>query len=137
MRPVPGYRLTVEPHPHLGVFEGAAQRLGFTLDEVAELLEAGGHHHGAGRRAEAGLQELAATKLVAAGLLGGGALAVAAWLPTVAVVLAVAAVLLVGRAWWRRRRSTEAAHGCTGSSCGCGNTAAAGSAIDVSVGSRP
>lgn len=26
----------------------AAQRLGFTLDEVAELLEAGKHHHGAG-----------------------------------------------------------------------------------------
>ena len=25
-----------------------AQRLGFTLDEVAELLEAGKHHHGAG-----------------------------------------------------------------------------------------
>jgi DNA-binding transcriptional MerR regulator len=25
----------------------AAQRLGFTLDEVAELLEAGRHHHGA------------------------------------------------------------------------------------------
>jgi len=42
----------------------AAQRLGFTLDEVAELLEAGSHQHGAGRRARAGLQELAATKLV-------------------------------------------------------------------------
>jgi DNA-binding transcriptional MerR regulator len=26
----------------------AAQRLGFTLDEVAELLETGRHHHGAG-----------------------------------------------------------------------------------------
>jgi DNA-binding transcriptional MerR regulator len=26
----------------------AAQSLGFTLDEVAELLEAGRHHHGAG-----------------------------------------------------------------------------------------
>ncbi|MFE3196833.1 MerR family transcriptional regulator [Embleya sp. NPDC059237] len=42
----------------------AAQRLGFTLDEVAELLEAGTHHHGAGRRVKAGLQDLAATKLV-------------------------------------------------------------------------
>lgn len=42
----------------------AAQRLGFTLDEVAELLEASSHHHGAGRRAKAGLQELAAAKLV-------------------------------------------------------------------------
>lgn len=42
----------------------AAQRLGFTLDEVADLLEAGRHRHGAGRRAETGLQELAAAKLV-------------------------------------------------------------------------
>ncbi|MCF2533913.1 MerR family transcriptional regulator [Yinghuangia soli] len=42
----------------------AAQRLGFTLDEVAELLEASTHRHGAGRRAKAGLQELAAAKLV-------------------------------------------------------------------------
>jgi DNA-binding transcriptional MerR regulator len=32
----------------------AAQRLGFTLDEVADLIAAGGHRHG---RAEAGLQE--------------------------------------------------------------------------------
>ncbi|MFC4496335.1 MerR family transcriptional regulator [Streptomyces ovatisporus] len=38
----------------------AAQRLGFTLDEVAELLEAGRHRHG---RAVAGLQERAAAKL--------------------------------------------------------------------------
>ena len=39
----------------------AAQRLGFTLDEVAELLEAGRHHHGA--RASAGLRERARQKL--------------------------------------------------------------------------
>lgn len=39
----------------------AAQRLGFTLDEVAELLEAGGHRHG--RRPDAGLQARAAAKL--------------------------------------------------------------------------
>ncbi|MCO8275919.1 MerR family transcriptional regulator [Actinoplanes sp. TRM 88003] len=38
----------------------AAQRLGFTLDEVADLLAAGGHRHG---RADAGLQERARTKL--------------------------------------------------------------------------
>ncbi len=40
----------------------AAQRLGFTLDEVAELLEAGKHHHGAGQglqaRTEAKLAEV-------------------------------------------------------------------------------
>jgi MerR family transcriptional regulator, mercuric resistance operon regulatory protein len=36
----------------------AAQRLGFTLDEVAELLAAGQHGHG-----EAGLQERAGAKL--------------------------------------------------------------------------
>ncbi len=38
----------------------AAQRLGFTLDEVAELLEAGRHRHG---RPAAGLQERATAKL--------------------------------------------------------------------------
>ncbi|MFG2231441.1 MerR family DNA-binding protein [Streptomyces sp. NPDC048723] len=38
----------------------AAQRLGFTLHEVAELLEAGRHRHG---RPVAGLQERAAIKL--------------------------------------------------------------------------
>jgi MerR family mercuric resistance operon transcriptional regulator len=37
-----------------------AQRLGFTLEEVAELLEAAGHRHG---RAAAGLQERARLKL--------------------------------------------------------------------------
>ncbi|MFJ7208038.1 MerR family transcriptional regulator [Streptomyces sp. NPDC098789] len=38
----------------------AAQRLGFTLEEVAELLEAGRHRHG---RPAAGLQESAQAKL--------------------------------------------------------------------------
>jgi DNA-binding transcriptional MerR regulator len=38
----------------------AAQRLGFTLDEVAELLETGRHRHG---RPVAGLQERAVAKL--------------------------------------------------------------------------
>jgi DNA-binding transcriptional MerR regulator len=39
----------------------AAQRLGFTLDDVAELLEAGRHHHG--RRVADGLQIRATAKL--------------------------------------------------------------------------
>ena len=38
-----------------------AQRLGFTLAEVADLLETGSHHHG--RRPDAGLQARAAAKL--------------------------------------------------------------------------
>ncbi|MDV3220402.1 MerR family transcriptional regulator [Intrasporangium sp.] len=40
----------------------AAQRLGFTLDEIADLLTVGRHHHGTGRR-PAGLQALARDKL--------------------------------------------------------------------------
>lgn len=39
-----------------------AQRLGFTLAEVADLLEAGTHHHGV-RRGSTGLQARAAAKL--------------------------------------------------------------------------
>jgi MerR family mercuric resistance operon transcriptional regulator len=39
----------------------AAQRLGFTLDEVAELLELGQHRHG--KRGDAGLQGRAKRKL--------------------------------------------------------------------------
>lgn len=39
----------------------AAQRLGFTLDEVAELLDAGQHRHG--RRPEPGLRARAQAKL--------------------------------------------------------------------------
>ncbi|ABL79529.1 MULTISPECIES: MerR family transcriptional regulator [unclassified Nocardioides] len=38
----------------------AAQNLGFTLDEVAELLEAGRHHHGA---SQGGLQSRTEAKL--------------------------------------------------------------------------
>jgi DNA-binding transcriptional MerR regulator len=40
----------------------AAQRLGFTLDEVGDLLELGEHRHG--RRVDAGLQQRARAKLV-------------------------------------------------------------------------
>lgn len=42
----------------------AAQRLGFTLGEVADLLDAGTHHHGAGAGADAGLHARVAAKLV-------------------------------------------------------------------------
>ncbi len=46
----------------------AAQRLGFTLDEVADLLDVGRHHHprpGRRRRArDAGLQDRAGEKLI-------------------------------------------------------------------------
>jgi DNA-binding transcriptional MerR regulator len=45
----------------------AAQRLGFTLDEVAELLEVGRHRHRPARRirtSDSGLQERAQAKLV-------------------------------------------------------------------------
>jgi DNA-binding transcriptional MerR regulator len=42
----------------------AAQRLGFTLEEVADLLELGRHRHRrAGGRADAGLQQRAQAKL--------------------------------------------------------------------------
>jgi DNA-binding transcriptional MerR regulator len=43
----------------------AAQRLGFTLDEVAELVETAAHRHRAGRhgRTDGGLQARAAAKL--------------------------------------------------------------------------
>jgi DNA-binding transcriptional MerR regulator len=46
----------------------AAQRLGFTLEEVADLLEVGRHHHPSSRpggthRRNGGLQERARTKL--------------------------------------------------------------------------
>ena len=41
----------------------AAQRLGFTLDEIADLLEAGRHHHGPTGHVDHGLQERAAAKL--------------------------------------------------------------------------
>jgi MerR family mercuric resistance operon transcriptional regulator len=40
-----------------------AQRLGFTLTEIAELVETGRHHHGP-RRRSAGLRSRAAAKLV-------------------------------------------------------------------------
>jgi DNA-binding transcriptional MerR regulator len=57
-----GHRLYPEEVvPVLRVIK-AAQRLGFTLDEVAELLEVGRHRHGRGQ--DAGLQVLARSKLM-------------------------------------------------------------------------
>lgn len=41
----------------------AAQRLGFTLDEVADLIDLGRHHHRSGRRKQASLQARANAKL--------------------------------------------------------------------------
>ena len=62
-----GHRLyPTEAVPVLRVIK-AAQRLGFTLDEVADLLDVGRHRHRSapGRRArDAGLQERAQAKLV-------------------------------------------------------------------------
>ncbi|GAB6987303.1 MerR family transcriptional regulator [Nocardioides pyridinolyticus] len=57
----------------------AAQNLGFSLDEVAELLEAGRHHHGAGgglqSRTEAKLaeveQKIADLQVIRASLIAG------------------------------------------------------------------
>jgi DNA-binding transcriptional MerR regulator len=42
----------------------AAQRLGFTLDEVADLLEVGRHRHGSARARDVGLQQRAQSKLI-------------------------------------------------------------------------
>lgn len=60
-RTLGGHRLyPVEAVTLLRVIK-TAQRLGFTLAEVADLLETGTHHHG--HRADAGLQARAAAKL--------------------------------------------------------------------------
>ncbi len=60
-RSLGGHRLyPSEVVTHLKVIK-TAQRLGFSLNEVAELLKTGGHRHG--RRGHAGLQALAAAKL--------------------------------------------------------------------------
>ncbi|MFB6839740.1 MerR family transcriptional regulator [Streptomyces sp. NPDC056361] len=55
-----GYRLYGEDAVTVLRVVKAAQRLGFTMEEVARLLEAGRHRHG---RPIAGLQERAAAKL--------------------------------------------------------------------------
>jgi MerR family mercuric resistance operon transcriptional regulator len=60
-RSLGGHRLyPVEAVTTLRVIK-AAQRLGFTLDEVADLLAAGRHHHGG--RPDAGLRARAQEKL--------------------------------------------------------------------------
>ena len=58
-RSVGGHRLYPETTVTTLRVIKAAQNLGFTLDEVAELLEAGRHHHGGG----AGLQSRTEAKL--------------------------------------------------------------------------
>lgn len=62
-RSLGGHRLyTDETVTTLRVIK-AAQRLGFTLDEVAELLDAGRHQHGRGGARQAGLQSRTDAKL--------------------------------------------------------------------------
>jgi len=58
-RSLGGHRLYSEPTVTTLRVIKAAQRLGFTLDEVAELLEAGRHHHGT----SGGLQSRTEAKL--------------------------------------------------------------------------
>ena len=60
-RSLGGHRLYPEQSVTVLKVIKAAQRLGFTLDEVADLLEAGRHRHG--RRPGVGLQARARAKL--------------------------------------------------------------------------
>ena len=60
-RSLGGHRLYPEQAVTIVRIIKASQRLGFTLDDVAELLETGRHRHG--RRSDAGLHAMAVTKL--------------------------------------------------------------------------
>jgi len=60
-RTLGGHRVYPDEAVTLLLVIKTAQRLGFTLAEVADLLETGSHHHG--RRVDAGLQARAAAKL--------------------------------------------------------------------------
>jgi MerR family transcriptional regulator, mercuric resistance operon regulatory protein len=60
-RTLGGHRLYSEQAVAVLRVVKVAQRLGFTLDEVAELLEAGRHRHG--RRTDVGLQRRTANKV--------------------------------------------------------------------------
>lgn len=60
-RSLGGHRLYPEQAVTVVRIIKAAQRLGFTLDDVAELLETGRHRHG--RRPDASLHAKAVTKL--------------------------------------------------------------------------
>jgi MerR family mercuric resistance operon transcriptional regulator len=60
-RTLGGHRLYPEQAITVVRIIKASQRLGFTLDDVAELLETGRHRHG--RRSDAGLHAKAVTKL--------------------------------------------------------------------------
>jgi MerR family mercuric resistance operon transcriptional regulator len=61
-RSLGGHRLYPERAVTIVQVIKSAQRLGFTLDEVAELLDTGRHRHGS-RRQDAGLHAKAAAKL--------------------------------------------------------------------------
>lgn len=61
-RSLGGHRLYPEEAVGLLRIIKTAQRLGFTLTEIKELLETGAHHHGV-RRRPAGLQTRATAKL--------------------------------------------------------------------------
>ena len=60
-RSLGGHRLYPEQAVTIVRIIKASQRLGFTLDDVAELLETGQHRHG--RRPDAGLRAKAVAKL--------------------------------------------------------------------------
>ena len=60
-RTLGGHRVYPDEAVTLLLVIKTAQRLGFTLAEVADLLKTGSHHHG--RRVDAGLQARAAAKL--------------------------------------------------------------------------
>jgi MerR family mercuric resistance operon transcriptional regulator len=64
-RSLGGHRLYPEQTVTVLKVIKAAQRLGFTLDEIADLLETGQHrHHRHHRRPDAGLQARAQAKLI-------------------------------------------------------------------------
>jgi DNA-binding transcriptional MerR regulator len=82
-----------------------AQRLGFTLDEIAELVDLGTHRHG--RRRETSLQRRAAAKLVEIEAKIADLQVIAA---SLRAALDVALVALAALAWWwTRQRSKEQA----------------------------
>lgn len=62
-RTLGGHRLYPNETVHVLRVIKAAQRLGFTLDEVTDLLAVGAHRHGRPRRRDAGLLNQVETKL--------------------------------------------------------------------------
>nr|WP_217999068.1 MerR family transcriptional regulator [Nocardia exalbida] len=104
-RSLGGHRLYPEQSVTVLRVIKAAQRLGFTLDEVTELLAATRFGR---RRADAGLQARATAKL-----------AVSLSRPA-QLGLALSAAGVIGLSWSRTRtRRTETSTGCTASGCDC------------------